>query len=97
VSDLDTFATGEAFIKSLSVPAMDAGQVRAMIDGDGVMVDLKDMSISINGQPRPHPPKMLHDCGPMRSEYGSGKITISTGAGSVTFDSADLHEDVDNK
>jgi hypothetical protein len=44
------------------------------------------MSIKINGMPRPHPPKMLHDCGPMKSEYGSGMITITTKAGAVTFD-----------
>jgi hypothetical protein len=30
---------------------------------------------------------MLHDCGPMKSEYGSGKITITTQSGTVTFDS----------
>jgi hypothetical protein len=31
---------------------------------------------------------MLHDSGPMKSVYGSGKITITTQSGSVTFDSA---------
>jgi hypothetical protein len=58
------------------------------MDGDRVTVDLTDMSITMNGAPRSHPPKMLHDCEPMKSEYGSGKITITTKSGTVTFDSA---------
>ncbi|MHC4880253.1 MAG: hypothetical protein ACYTGL_27705 [Planctomycetota bacterium] len=58
------------------------------MSGDRVSVDLTNMSIAINGEPRAHPPKMLHDSGPMKSVYGSGKITIESSAGSVTFDSA---------
>ena len=57
------------------------------MDGDRIAVDLTDMSIRINDTPRPHPPTMLHDCECMTSEYGSGRITITTRAGSVTFDS----------
>ena len=43
------------------------------------------MGIAINGARRPHPPTMLHDCEAMQAEYGSGKITISTGKGSLTL------------
>ena len=48
------------------------------MSGDCVSVDLTNMSITINGESRSHPPKMLHDSGPMKSVYGSGKITIET-------------------
>jgi hypothetical protein len=60
------------------------------LNGDCISVDLRNMGIAINGKPRPHPPSMLHDCAYMTSEYGSGKITISTGAGSMAFDGNDL-------
>jgi hypothetical protein len=91
VSDLDTFADAASFVAALSAPEKQGERVDALtIDGDRIAVDLTIMSISINGQPRPHPPKMLHDCDWMRSEYGSGKITIRTKAGSVTLDGTSL-------
>lgn len=81
-SDLDTFADEEAFVAALSIPEKTGDHVDAVtMDGDRVAVDLTDMSISINGSPRPHPPTMLHDSECMKSEYGSGKITINTAAG----------------
>jgi len=87
VSDLDTFADEEAFVAALTMPKRTGDRVEAVtINGDRVTVDLTKMSIAINGTPRPHPPKMLHDCEAMKSEYGSGKITITTKAGSITFD-----------
>ena len=77
---------GEAFVRALSIPTMEGEQIRAeTMDGDRVVVDATDMSITVNGAPRPHPPAMLHDCEYMRSEYGSGEITINTGKGSLTF------------
>lgn len=89
VSDLDTYASERAFVEALSAPRMEQQQVHGVtVDGDRLVVNVADMSISINGQPRPHPPKMLHDCEYMTSEYGSGRITIHTKAGSVTFDGA---------
>ena len=91
ISDLDIYADEQSFITALSVPARVGNRVEAKtMDGDRVVVDLTDMCISINGTPRPHPPKMLHDCEWMQSEYGSGAITIRSGTGSVTFDSADF-------
>lgn len=91
VSDLDAFADEASFIAALSIPTRAGDRIEATtIDGDRVVVDLTDMGISINGTPRSHPPKMLHDCEWMQSEYGSGVITIRTKAGSVTFDSADF-------
>ena len=89
VSDLDTFADEASFVAALSVPEKTGDRVDAVtMAGDRIAVNLTDMSISINDAPRPHPPKMLHDCESMKSEYGSGKITITTKAGSVTFDAA---------
>lgn len=92
VSDLDTYADEEAFARALSVPILERGQVRATVDADRVEVDLSKMGIVINGRPRPHPPRMLHDCEAMKSQYGSGQITIRTQASSVTFDSRYLHD-----
>jgi hypothetical protein len=89
VSDLDAHADEEAFVAALSIPETGGNRVRAVtMDGDSIAVNLEDMSISINGEPRTHPPKMLHDSEYLKSEYGSGKITIATKAGSVTFDAA---------
>lgn len=91
ISDLDTYPDEQAFIAALSAPKKEGNHVEAAtIDGDRVAVDLTNMNISINGTPRPHPPRMLHDCDWMQSEYGSGRITIKTTTGSVTFDSADF-------
>jgi len=91
VSDLDTFTDEEAFVAALAVPKKTGDRVdAASINGDRVAVDLTDMSITINGVQQPHPPKMLHDCEPVKSKYGSGKITIKIKAGAVTFDSASL-------
>jgi hypothetical protein len=87
VSDLDAFADEEAFVGALSLPTRTGNRVNAVtLNGDRLSVDLADMSLAINGTPRPHPPNMLHDCEPVRSEYGSGKITVRTAAGTVTFD-----------
>jgi hypothetical protein len=87
VSDLDTFSDEESFVAALCAPEKKGDRVDAVTtDGDRIAVNLTDMSIRINDSPRPHPPKMLHDCESMTSEYGSGKITIKTKAGSVTFD-----------
>jgi hypothetical protein len=89
VSDLDTFASREEFVEALTIPERSGEQLNAVtMSGDRISVDLTNMSIAINGEPRAHPPKMLHDSSPMKSVYGSGKITIETSAGSVTFDSA---------
>ena len=89
VSDLDKYASEKTFVQALSVPEMKEQQVHAMSeDGDRITVEVKDMSISINGTPRSHPPAMLHDCEYMQSKYSSGKITIDTQKGSVTFDSS---------
>jgi hypothetical protein len=86
VSDSDTFADREAFVAALDVPERTGDRVEAVsMKGERIAVDLCDMSIAINGVPRPHPPKMLHDSECLRSKYGSGKITIVTGKGSVTF------------
>lgn len=89
MSDLDTFASREEFVAALKLPARTAERVDAVtLGGDRVTVDLTNMSLAINGAPRAHPPKMLHESGPMKSVYGSGRITIETKSGTVTFDSA---------
>ena len=86
VSDLDTFPDEEAFVRALSVPRTDEHIVHGVtLAGECVEVDLRDMSITINAVPRPHPPTMLHECPYMQSEYGSGRITINTSRGSVCF------------
>jgi hypothetical protein len=87
VGDLDQFASAEAFVQALTIPRMNGHEVHGVSrEGDRLVVDTRDMSLTVNGETRPHPPTMLHDCPYMTSEYGSGKITITTEAGSVTFD-----------
>jgi hypothetical protein len=86
VSDLDTYADEQTFVQALSMPRIDGHFVRgATISGDCVEVDVRDMSITVDGTPRPHPPTMLHDCEYMQSEHDSGRIAINTSRGSVTF------------
>ena len=91
ISDLDTFVDEASFVEALSVPRKEGDRVDGVtMDGDRIAVNLTNMSISINDAPRQHPLKMLHDCKSMKSEYNSGKITIQTKAGSVTFDAATI-------
>jgi len=91
VSGLDAWPTQAAFVEALAVPRMSQRQVQAVaLNGDRISVDLGNMAIAINGKPRPHPPSMLHDCACMTSEYGSGRIAISTRAGSTVFDGSAL-------
>ena len=91
VSDLDTFTSREEFVAALSLPERSGDRVEAVtMGGARLTVDLTNMGIAINGTPRPHPPKMLHDCELMTSVYGSGRITIRTTAGTVTFDGTPL-------
>ena len=79
VSDLDTFSSHKEFIAALTIPVRSGEKLNGItMSGDCVSVDLTNMSITINGESRSHPPKMLHDSGPMKSVYGSGKITIET-------------------
>ena len=90
-SDLDTFTSREAFVAALKLPTRTPERIDAVtMSGDRVAVDLTNMSITVNGEARAHPPKMLHDSEPMKSVYGSGKIRITTQAGAVTFDSASI-------
>ena len=87
VSDLDIYPGEAAFVEALPMPKMEGDIVSALTtDGDRIEVDVSDMSIVVNGTPRPHPPSMLHDCRVMRSEHGSGRITITAEAGSLTLD-----------
>jgi len=87
VSDLEAHASEAAFAEALSVPTMEKGVVSGRTtDGDRVDVHVDKMSILINGTPRPHPLGMLHDCAYMRSEHGSGKVTIHAKAGTLTLD-----------
>jgi hypothetical protein len=89
VSDLNTFASRQEFVAALTIPERSGEKLDAVtMSGDRVSVDLTNMSIAINGELRTNPPKMLHDSGPMKSVYGSGRITIATQSGSVTFESA---------
>lgn len=86
VSDLEQWGSEEAFVGALTVPKREGDQVRGVtLAGDEVAVNLWDMSLAVNGIPRPHPPAMLHDCPYLQAVYGSGRITIRTSQGEVTF------------
>lgn len=87
VSDLDKYRNEEEFVADLTVPIVKDSQAHGVTtDGDKVLVDLETMSIEINGKLRKPQVEMLHDSEWMSSQYGSGKITITTEAGTVTFD-----------
>ncbi|MFH1921245.1 MAG: hypothetical protein ABIP48_15365 [Planctomycetota bacterium] len=87
VSDLDTYASEAAFAEALTVPTMEKGVVSGTTtDGDRVDVHVDDMSLRVNGTPRPHPPTMLHDSPYLRSEFGSGRITIHAAEKTLTLD-----------
>ena len=86
VSDLDHYPNEDAFIAALSPPRMDGQTVTGtVLNGDRVVVDLEDMAMTINGTVPPHPPRMLHACSAMQSEYGSGRITVRTGQGTLAL------------
>ena len=68
VSDLDRFDDEQAFLSALQVPVRDGFEVRGeTIAGDQLCVDVRTMSLTINGRPREGWLDMLHDSPPMRS------------------------------
>lgn len=86
ISDLDTWPDAEAFVAALNVPALEEKRVTGQtVDGDRVAVDVANMAITINGEERVHPPTKLHNSPYMNADYGDGAITITTTAGTVTF------------
>lgn len=91
VSDLDKHGDEEAFVSALRMPAIRDGHAHGTaLNGDRIRVDLKTMAIHVNDTERKPPITKLHDSPLMTSEYGSGRITIRTKAGEVTFDNAAL-------
>lgn len=94
VGDLAQWGTEDAFLQALVLPRrMGARVVVKTVDGDEFAVILDDMSLSVNGVPRSHPPARLHDCDCLRSEYGSGRVTVNTTRGSVTFSAEGASEE----
>lgn len=95
VSDLDRFRDEESFISELNMPTIRDGHAHGTaLNGDQIQVDLKTMTIRVNGVERPPLIAMLHDSPLMTSRYGSGRITIRTQNREVTFDNANLHAEL---
>jgi len=91
VSDLDKYRDEESFVAALTVPIIKNGAAHGVAtNGDSLSVDLETMSITVNGVLRKPQVKMLHDSPLMKSEYSSGRITIETQSGAVTFDNSAL-------
>lgn len=91
VSDLDRFRDEQAFVSALREPEIrDGHALGASLHGDRIRVNLQTMAIQINGVERPPLTRMLHDSPFMSSEFGSGRITIRTRQGQVTFDNSAL-------
>ena len=87
VSDLDRFDDEQAFLAALKMPVRDGFEVRGeTIGGDPLCVDLRTMSLAVNGRQREGWSDMLHDSSPMRSVFGSGVVEISTAEGGLTLD-----------
>ena len=55
-----------------------------------VAVNSQTMALHVNGEESEQQIHMLHDSPWMTSEYGSGRITIHTLQGSITFSNAKL-------
>lgn len=92
VADLDRFDDEESFVSALKMPAIRDGSAHGTsLNGDRIRVDLKTMSIHINGAERTPLITMLHDSPLMTSEYGSGRITIRTRKREATFENTSLH------
>ena len=93
VSDLDTFGDEQAFLGALKTPVRDGFDVRGeTIGGDQLSVDLRTMSMAVNGRPRDGWSDMLHDSPQMHSVFGSGVVEISTAEGGLTLDHGELME-----
>ena len=91
VSDLKKYRDEKSFVAALRAPTIKDGEAHGVAaNGDKVSVDLETMSITINGVLRKPQVEMLHDSPLMKSEYWSGKITIKTEKGDVTFDGTSL-------
>ncbi|MBA4387665.1 MAG: hypothetical protein C0404_06765, partial [Verrucomicrobia bacterium] len=86
VGDLDMYADSAAFVASLSVPAKEGGVVRARTSGgDNLVVDLTDMSMTVNGRPGHDWSNQLH-AGPwLFAEWDRGKIDLRAGSAGASF------------
>ena len=93
--DLDQFASEDEFLARVTPPTRKGHVVEGeTAEGDRVAVDVRDMSISVNGTRRERWDDMLHDSEPMASVYGSGAIHIRTAEGELTLDHSALIEEL---
>jgi hypothetical protein len=93
VSDLDKWESEEAFIRGLTVPVKTGETVKGRTtDRDEISVDLTKMELSVKGQSQQASDwkKWLHDHPAMRSLYGSGRVEITSKAGSLVLDRSGL-------
>ena len=95
VSDLDRFGDEQAFLSALQMPVRDGFDVHGeTLAGERLCVDVRTMSLTVNGRQREGWSDMLHDSPPMRSVFGSGVVEISTADGGLTLDHGDLMKEV---
>lgn len=86
VADLGYVPDEGAFLSSLSLPVKDGGQIRGRTsEGRALTVNLRDMSLSVDGQSPESWQNLLHDCSAMRSVYDSGITEIHTRQGLLTL------------
>ena len=91
VADTSKFHSEESFVSKLKIPTIKNGYaLGTSLNGDHIRVDLKTMSININGIQRKPLHTMLHDSPLMTSVFGSGRVTIRTSKRSVTFDNTSV-------
>lgn len=87
VSDLDMFPNEEAFVQAIKIPQLKDQYIETETsNGDTISVNIKNMSLSIDGKEQKHPPKMLHSSSSLVSVYGSGIISVYSKTDSTIFD-----------
>lgn len=87
VADETLYSDQKSFVADLTAPELRDGKIVARsLDGDSLVVDTSTVSLTINGAPQPHPPVRLHGSHALESVSGSGRITVRSSRGEVTYD-----------
>ncbi len=92
VGDLDRWGEGASFVGALHMPRLNESHITGRtVDGDEVAVGIADMTLRVNGELAEWT-GMLHDADELRSEYGSGRVVLSSPGGTLTLSSEGLLE-----
>ena len=94
VGDLDLHADEQAFLATLSMPRLEDGSVRGRSpDGHDLLVELDDMSLTVDGRPGHDWSDKLH-AGPwLDADWDRGEVAVTAGGERAVFSARGIEQD----